>query len=64
MDEIEELRRDLGAAAADYNETQLKHLSHELDLMADFLLDLYVLRKSSKQRAKSTFDTSDSRSVG
>jgi len=65
MDEIEELRRDLGLAAIEYNDAQLRQLSHELDLMAEFLLDLYVLRHSGSHKATSapTFDRSGPRSV-
>lgn len=64
MDEIEELKRDLGPAANDYNDTQLRQLSRELDLMAEFLLDLYVFKHSERPSAKAgAFDTSASRPV-
>jgi len=64
MDEIEELKRSLGPAARNYNDSQLRHLSREIDLMAEFLLDLHMLRRSGEQRAKTTgFDTHASEPV-
>jgi len=57
MDDIETLRRALGPAAGEYNEVQLRQLSRELDVMAEFLLDLYVFRQSEKRKTKGrTFD--------
>jgi hypothetical protein len=49
MDEVEELKRALGPVANEYNDAQLQHLSREMDLMAEFLLDLYM-RRGSGQR--------------
>jgi len=64
MDEIEELKRALGPAAKDYNDTQLRQVSRELDLMARFLLDLYVFRRSTQARIETAgFDTSGSEPV-
>lgn len=54
MDEIEELKVSLGPLANEYNDTQLRHLSRELDLAAEFLLDLYLWRYS--ERGSSKFD--------
>jgi hypothetical protein len=42
MDDIEELRHALEPAAPPYNEIQLRKLAFDLDLMAEFLLDLYA----------------------
>lgn len=42
MDEVEDLKRELGSIAARYNDAQLRQLSRELDLAAGFLLDLYA----------------------
>jgi len=50
MDDMEELKSLLGSAAQDYNETQLRYLSGELDLAAEFLLDLYAYRRSAQPR--------------
>jgi hypothetical protein len=50
MDEIKELKQDLGPAAIEFNSSQLRQLSNELDLMAEFLLDLYVLRHSGNRK--------------
>jgi hypothetical protein len=62
MDEIEELRRSLGPAAKDYNDTQLRLLSRELDLMAEFLLDLYFFTRSGERKPKiSGFDSQASK---
>jgi hypothetical protein len=59
MDEIEELKHALGPVAKDYNDTQLRQLSRELDLMAEFLLDLSALRRSGQLRVETAdFDTS------
>jgi hypothetical protein len=64
MDEIEELRRALGPVAKDYNDTQLRQLSRELNLAAEFLLDLYVARRSGKTSVETAgFDTSGSEPV-
>lgn len=60
MDEIEELKRALGPLAKNYNDTQLRALSRELDFAAEFLLDLYVFRRSESRKSKAEFDTSDS----
>jgi hypothetical protein len=51
MDEIEELKQDLGPAAIEFNNSQLRQLSNELDLMAEFLLDLYVIRHSGNRKS-------------
>lgn len=48
MDEIEELKRAIGPAAQSYSDTQLQRLSREIDLMADFLLDLYTHKRSGE----------------
>lgn len=53
MDEIEELKKSLGAAAKDYNDTQIRLLSRELDLMAEFLLDLYIYRIPKRRSVNS-----------
>jgi hypothetical protein len=42
MDDIGELRRIIGSTDKEYNNVQLRLLSRELDLTADFLLDLYA----------------------
>lgn len=52
MDEIEELKRALGLGAKDYNDNQLRLLSHELDLMAEFLLDLYLFRRPRHDKSQ------------
>lgn len=54
MNEIQELRDALGPIAEIYNETQLRQLSREIDLMAEFLLDLYVSTHSQKPRRETT----------
>jgi hypothetical protein len=64
MDEIEVLKHTLGSSAKEYNDTQLRLLSRELDLMADFLLDLYLCKRNGKQETKlSNFDNSDAKPV-
>lgn len=50
--ELEELKRHLGPAAAKYSEVQLRKLIHELDRVAEFLLDLYFLKKKQKELTK------------
>jgi hypothetical protein len=58
MDEIEELKRVLGSHAKDYDDAQLRMLSRELDFAAEFLLDLYLLRKAQALKEKRPrFDT-------
>jgi len=58
MDDIEELKRDLGPLAKNYNDAQLRQLSREMDLMAEFLLDLHAVMRSGGRKDKTTtFDT-------
>jgi hypothetical protein len=58
MDEIEELKRALGPHAKDYDNTQLRSLSRELDFAAEFLLDLYLFRKAKARKERQLrFDT-------
>ena len=61
MNEIEDLRRSLGPAATGYNDAQLRQLSREIDLIAEFLLDLYAIRHPRQRKAKPRdFDIPDS----
>jgi hypothetical protein len=55
MNEIDDLRRELGDAGRNYSDAELRQLSREMDLMAEFLLDLHILRHS-KGRKTSDFD--------
>lgn len=65
MDEIEELKCALGPSGKDYNDAQLRHLSREMDLVAEFLLDLYELRRSRERKTQNSgFDTQGSNFVG
>ena len=61
MDEIDELKRALGASAKIYDDAQLRHLSREIDLMAEFLLDLYRVKRSGTRKVTAfLFDTDGS----
>jgi hypothetical protein len=62
MNEIDDLKRDLGEAAKNYSDAELRQLSREMDRMAEFLLDLHILRHS-KSRKSVDFDTQGSESV-
>ena len=53
MDDIERLKRALGSAAERYNDTQLRQLSRELDLAAEFVLDLYAHEDREKSQTRS-----------
>jgi hypothetical protein len=45
MDDIEGFGRTIGSKDQEYINAQPRQLSRELDLMADFLLDLYACEK-------------------
>jgi hypothetical protein len=65
MHDTEELKRALGPAAHHYNETQLQHLSRELDLAAEFLLDLYAHTRARQPEKNGRADlTESSRVIG
>jgi hypothetical protein len=63
MDEIEDLKRAFGPMAKDYKDSQLRRLSLELDLMAEFLFDLYLLKANQQKTKKSDFDMPQSEPV-
>lgn len=58
VDDTEKLKHSLGPFARNYNEAQLRLMVRELDLAAEFLLDLYLARNGEEKRPKSaTFDS-------
>ena len=48
MDELEELRGLVGQAADTWTAAQLEQLRHDLDAVAELLLDLYRVRRQSQ----------------
>jgi hypothetical protein len=66
VDEIEELKVQLGSAAERYNDTQLRLLCRELDLAAEFLLDLYAHedREPNQSRSAPSALTESAQTVG
>lgn len=45
MDDIETFKQLLGPVADDYTEAELRQLRHELQAIAELLLDMYLYKK-------------------
>ncbi len=52
MDEIEELKKALGRAAEGYDDGRFRHLSRELDLAAEFLIEVYALNSREESQTR------------
>lgn len=61
MDEIEELKRALELTGQTPSESQLRQLSRELDMAAEFLLDLYAHERSRRPSKRETPGLTESR---
>lgn len=54
MDEVEEFRKFLGAAAEGYSDTQVRQLRREMHAMAELLLDIYLYKKRQDPAPRKT----------